>query len=442
MSWLYPLILLENLIVELTQASTQQLQQWHSELQDEYEQFKKRNLKLNLTRGKPSPVQLDLSSHLDGILEGNYLSKDGTDTRNYGGLEGIAEARELGAALLGVKPGEVIAGGSSSLQFMHQAIFFAYLFGPDGKDSAWQKEGDIKFICPVPGYDRHFRICQDLGIKMINVDMTSDGPDMDQVEDLIKADSSIKGLWCIPKYSNPTGVVYSDAVVERIAKLGQIAPGNFRVFWDNAYAVHDFSENPPGLANIMDYCRQHGTEHSVLQFASTSKMSFAGAGLAFFAASEANLAMFIKYLGTSSVGPDKVNQLRHIRLFPDMNSLMKHMRKHADILRPRFDCVLDNLSKAFADNKLGKWETPQGGYFVSFDTLPGLAKKVVRLAGDAGVELTPAGAPFPYGKDPDDSNIRLSPSFPSIEDIDIAMKIFVTCVKIASVEQQLDKVTG
>jgi len=421
--------------LQLNSASKEQLSQWQEELKVKHQQFKNQNLKLDLTRGKPSAQQLTLSDGLDGILKGNYKSADDTDTRNYGGLEGIAEARQLGAAILGLEQDQVLAGGSSSLTMMHQSITFAYQFGLNG--TAWKDESDIKFLCPAPGYDRHFSICEDFGIEMIPVAMTETGPDMDQVESLIKADQSIKGIWCVPKYSNPTGIIYSDDTVKRIAKLGLVAAKNFRVFWDNAYAVHDLVDHPKPLANIMAACIAEGTEDSVIQFASTSKITHAGSGIAFLGASKSNLAAFKKHLGISSIGPDKVNQLRHMRLLPDINALTAHMQQHAALLKPRFDTVLKHLEANFSDNDLGEWQSPEGGYFVSFDSLPGLAKEIVRLADEVGVKLTPAGATFPYGKDPQDRNIRLSPSFPSVEDVDATMQVFVNCVKLASVGQKL-----
>lgn len=425
--------------MQLDSASKEQLTQWEAELTAEYQNFKDQNLKLDLTRGKPSSEQLNLSDQLDGILDGNYLAADGTDTRNYGVLDGLVEARKLGAAMLGVDLEETLAGGNSSLSLMHQAISFAYLFGLAGEGSAWKDETEVKFLCPSPGYDRHFTICQQFAIQMVPVAMTDSGPDMDQVENLIKTDPAIKGIWCVPKYSNPTGVVYSDKTVERIAKLGLIASSNFRVFWDNAYAVHDLVENPVELANIMDLCKQFGTQDSVLQFASTSKISHAGSGIAFLAASSLNLGLFKKYLSAATIGPDKVNQLRHLRLIPDIDALQTLMRQHAELLKPRFDTVLRHLESNFSDNDLGRWETPQGGYFISFDSLPGLAKTIVQLANDAGVKLTPAGATYPYGNDPQNANIRLAPSVPSVEEVDKTMQIFVICVKLASVRSKLEQ---
>ena len=369
-----------------------QLRQLESQLAAEYQTILSKKLNLDLTRGKPSSDQLDLSDALDGILTGNYIAADGTDTRNYGGLDGLPEAKQLGANIMGVEAANVLVGGSSSLTLMFQMALTAQMFGLKDAASAWGNEGEVKFLCPVPGYDRHFTICDQLGIKMVTVPMTSTGPDMDAVEAAIKADSAIKGIWCVPKYSNPTGVVYSDETVERIAKLGNIASANFRVFWDNAYSVHDLIDNPPELSSILQATRRNGTEDSVLQFASTSKITQAGAGVAFVAASATNLAGFKKALGACTIGPDKVNQIRHTRFLPDRATLMTHMKKHAELLNPRFEAVLSALAGAFEGTDLGAWEKPVGGYFVSFDTRKNCAKETVRLAAEAGVKLTPAGA--------------------------------------------------
>ncbi|MDZ7924596.1 MAG: aminotransferase class I/II-fold pyridoxal phosphate-dependent enzyme [Marinagarivorans sp.] len=423
--------------MQLANASREQLQQWEQALSADYDAIKQQGLNLDLTRGKPSEEQLTLSDALDGILQNNFASNNGTDTRNYGGLEGIAEARALGEQIMNVPVSQIMAGGSSSLTMMYQVMSIAYFFGLDGSDSAWQKEGAVKFLCPVPGYDRHFSICEQLGIEMVNVPMSSTGPDMDKVEALIKADSHIKGMWCVPKYSNPSGVVYSDDTVKRIAALGKIAGKGFRVFWDNAYAIHDLSSNPVQLASIWEATVAAGTEDSVLQFASTSKITHAGAGVAFVAASNTNLKGYQKALGVQTIGPDKINQLRHAKFFEAAGSLTAHMGKHAEIIKPRFASVLQHLEEAFNDSPLGQWESADGGYFISFDTLPGLAKTVVSMAGAAGVKLTPAGATFPYGKDPQDSNIRIAPTVPTVAQVDVAMQVFVLCVKLASVRQAL-----
>lgn len=427
--------------MQLDNASVAQLREWESQLTEQYQAILAKKLNLDLTRGKPSAEQLNLSDELDGLLKGNYIAADGTDTRNYGGLDGLPEAKQLGANIMGVEPANVLVGGSSSLTLMFQMMLTAHQFGLKDAASAWKNEGEVKFICPVPGYDRHYTVCEQLGIKMINVPMTSTGPDMDAVEALLKADKSIKGMWCVPKYSNPTGVVYSDETVERIAKLGQIASANFRVFWDNAYSVHDLTSNAPQLASILDATRRNGTEDSVVQFASTSKITHAGSGVAFVAASAANLAGFKKFLNSCTIGPDKVNQIRHTRFLPNKEALMAHMGKHAALLNPRFDAVLTGLSNAFEGTDLGTWEKPVGGYFVSFDTRKNCAKETVRLAAEAGVKLTPAGATYPYGKDPEDRNIRIAPSVPTVPEVVGAMEVFVTCVKLASVKQQLASIS-
>jgi aspartate/methionine/tyrosine aminotransferase len=421
----------------LAKLSRTELEKLLSELSVRYENIKQQKLALDITRGKPSAEQLTLANAMNHILPDHELVFGGVDLRNYGGLEGIPAARKLGAELLGLKPEEVIAGGNSSLTLMYQAMLFAVMFGPADGDTAW-KSSKAKFICPVPGYDRHFAICEELGIEMVTAAMNTNGPDMDAVEALIKKDASIRGLWCVPKYSNPDGCVYSNETVLRIAKLGLIADKSFRVFWDNAYAVHDLVDHPPQLANVMEVCRKHGTADSVLQFTSTSKITFAGAGLAWMGASERNIKSFLKHLGISTIGADKVNQARHVKFLPDVTAVKAQMKKHAAILKPRFDCVLDKLEKNLGtDGTYGRWGKPQGGYFVSFDTQPGLATKVVQLANDAGVKLTPAGSTHPYKKDPDNKTIRLAPSFPTLAELDKAMDVFVLCVRFATVEQKL-----
>lgn len=423
--------------MQLDHATPEQLRQWETQLAADYEAIRAQKLNLDLTRGKPSAEQLSLSDDLDGLLKGNYTAADGTDTRNYGGLDGLPEAKELGAHILGVDAANILVGGNSSLTLMFQVMLTAHLFGLQDAASAWALNGEVKFICPVPGYDRHYTVCEQLGIKMLAVPMTATGPDMDAVEALVKADASIKGMWCVPKYSNPTGVIYSDETVERIAKLGLIAGANFRVFWDNAYGVHDLIDNAPQLACVLSATRRHGTEDSVIQFASTSKITHAGSGVAFVAGSSSNVSGLKRFLNSCTIGPDKINQIRHTRFLPDQPTLMAHMKKHAALLNPRFEAVLDALENAFSGTDLGSWEKPTGGYFVSFDTRPECAKETVRLAADAGVKLTPAGATFPYGKDPKNCNIRIAPSVPTVPEVEAAMKVFTVCVKLASVRQQL-----
>lgn len=426
--------------MRLDTATSEQLLEWQTALTGHYQNTLEQSLSLDLTRGKPSVEQLDLSNQLDGILANDYTDASGTDLRNYGGLAGIPAAKQLFSQMIDVNPDEIMIGGNSSLTLMHFCAQVALLYGPCDTESAWTKESsDIKFLAPVPGYDRHFSVTEHLGIELIPVGMNEHGPDMDQVEQLVQADPTIKGIWCVPRFSNPTGIVYSDEVVRRIAKLGKIAGANFRVFWDNAYAVHTIEPDAPMLASLMDYCRKEGTEDNVYIFGSTSKVTFAGAGVSFVASSKRNLSVLTKHLGFTSIGPDKVNQQRHVKFLKDAETIEQHMIKHAALLKPRFDAVLNKLEQELGNSDLGSWTAPKGGYFISFDCRPGLAKKIVALAAEAGVKLTPAGATFPYGHDPEDKNIRLAPSFPSVSDVEKVMEVFVLCVKLASVQQALDK---
>jgi aspartate/methionine/tyrosine aminotransferase len=423
--------------VHIDQLSTTELQTQLAALQEQYDRLRGLGLALDLTRGKPCTEQVSLADALDGILQGNYLAQDGTDTRNYGGLDGLPEARALFGSMLGVPPEETMVGGSSSLTMMYQVVEFALTEGLRGPESAWGNSDSVKFICPVPGYDRHFAICEHLGIEMLNVPMLDGGPDMDAVEALVKQDDSIKGIWCVPRFSNPTGCVYSDQTVERIARLPQLAGEHFLVMWDNAYAVHTLYDDAPALASISEQCRSHGTLDNVFQFGSTSKITFSGAGVAFLSSSKPNLAALGKHLAYQTIGPDKVNQLRHVRFLRDMDTLAAHMAKHADLIRPRFESVLETLERELAGTGMGSWTKPRGGYFISFDTRPGLAREVVSLAGAIGVKLTPAGATFPYGRDPQDSNIRLAPTFATPQAVKDAVAAFVVCVRLASVRRQL-----
>lgn len=409
-----------------------------AELSKAYSTHRAAGLSLDLTRGKPSIAQLDLASGLDEVIDGKFTLPDGTDVRGYGGLEGIPEARALGAELLGVRPEEVLAGGNSSLTFMYLYLMHAVFYGVDDDARPWPKtSGGPVFLCPVPGYDRHFAICEDLGIEMLNVPMTGSGPDMNLVEGMIEDDPRIKGMWCVPRFSNPTGETYDDATVEHIAAVLEKTATDFRLMWDDAYAVHTLDGSSAPLKNLMDLCRGKGGENKIVQFASTSKITFAGGGMAFLAASKESLASFKKRLSVLTIGPDKVNQLRHVKFLKDLGGIKAHMRRHAEILAPKFECVESRLAEGLGNRGMGSWTTPRGGYFVSFYTLPGLAKEVVRLAGGAGVKLTPAGAAYPYGEDPDDTHIRLAPSYPELEDVDRAMQVFVTCVALATVRQRL-----
>ena len=423
--------------MNLENASQAELQSWEKKLAAKYQQFKDAALKLDLTRGKPGNAQLDLADAMEDLPKNKMILENGTDLRNYGGLDGIPAARKLGGEMLGLPESEVICGDHSSLSLMYLYMLHAYYHGSQGAETAWVKESEVKFLAIVPGYDRHFNICEELGIRLINVNMLDDGPDMDKVEELLSNDPQIKGMWCVPKYSNPTGCIYSDKVVERIAALGKIAGPNFRVMWDNAYGVHDLQENPQQLANVMDYCRKYGTEDNLILTASTSKITIAGGGISFLGASGKNLEHFRKRLAVMSIGPNKLNQQRHLLFLKNIEAVRSHMQKHAEILRPKFEMVQKHLESGLAGKAMGNWCKPEGGYFVSFDANPGLAKEIIRLSGEAGVKLTPAGATFPYGQDPEDANIRLAPTFPSVEDLDQAMQVFVTCVQLAAVRQRM-----
>jgi DNA-binding transcriptional MocR family regulator len=400
-----------------------------SELQVVFDTYIAAGLKLDLTRGKPAAEQLDLSNDLDGILEGFYLLQDGTDVRNYGGILGIPEARQLGAEFIGARLEQVMVGGNSSLNLMYQYV--------EHMKAHW---GDkpVKFLCPVPGYDRHFTICEHFDIEMITVPLNEDGPDMEQVKDLVSHDVAIKGIWCVPKYSNPTGNTYSKEVVEQFAEIPKVAGDNFRVFWDNAYAVHDLEERGDELPSLMTAADKAGTTDSIVMLGSTSKITFAGAGISFLATSTSELDAFEKFLSDQMIGFDKVNQLRHVRFLKDINGIKAHMAKHRDIIKPKFDLVLKKLEEHLAGKSMASWNSPRGGYFISLDTRPGLATIIIRMAAAAGVKLTPAGATFPYGKDPDNTNIRLAPTFPGLVELESAMDVFVTCVELASLNAELD----
>jgi DNA-binding transcriptional MocR family regulator len=433
------LLLHEETTVHIDKLSRDEAVLQLEQAQGDYEALRARGLSLDLTRGKPSTEQVALSNALDGILDGNYQAADGTDTRNYGGLTGIAEARALFGSVLDVPAEEILVGGNSSLSLMYTMIEFALTEGVAGPTSAWGNTDTVKFLCPSPGYDRHYAVCEHLGIEMITVPMHDTGPDMDVVEHLVGQDDTIRGMWCVPRFSNPTGCVYSDETVDRIARLGKIAAKHFIVMWDNAYAVHGLYDDAPVLASIRALCEQHGTQDSVVQFGSTSKVTFPGAGVAFMSSSKANLAALGNHIAYQTIGPDKVNQLRHVKFLRDAQGLAQHMKIHAQIVRPRFECVLQTLEQELGGTGLGRWQSPRGGYFVSFHSQPGLATKIVKLAADIGVKLTPAGATFPYGKDPQDSNIRLSPTFPTLEDVQASVAAFVVCVKLASLQQKLEQ---
>jgi DNA-binding transcriptional MocR family regulator len=416
---------------------TRQLQALQAEYRKRYDGLKARKLKLNMSRGVPSPEQLDLSNGMLPCVSGDdYQAGDGVDSRNYGGVEGLAETRALFGAMLGVSPDRVIIGCNSSLALMHDLIARALLLGVPGGDAPWGKT-PVKFVCPSPGYDRHFAICQLFNIEMIPVAMNDDGPDMDQVERLAAGDATVKGIWCVPMYSNPTGVIYSDAVVDRFARM-QTKANDFRIFWDNAYAVHHLTVAPGRLKNILEACAEAGHPDRAFVFGSTSKISFAGAGLGFVASSETNINWLKKLMNIQTIGPDKVNQLRHARFFKDFAGIQDHMKKHAELLKPKFAKVDEVLTRELGDKGIATWTKPKGGYFISLDVMEGCAKKVVAMAAAAGVALTPAGATFPYGKDPKDRNIRIAPSFPPLEELATAMEILAVCIQLAAVEKMLN----
>ncbi len=418
----------------VTAIDRSQLTQRLEQARARYQAFKAMHLQLDMTRGKPCPEQLALSAGLfDCLGRDDYRAEDGTDCRNYGLIDGIPEARRLFAEFLGVAPSEIIVGGNSSLALMHDAIVQALLRGVPGSERPWRHESAAKFLCPSPGYDRHFAVCEHLGIELVAVDMNDAGPDMDWVEALVAGDPGVKGIWCVPKYSNPTGITYSPAVVERLANMRTAAP-DFRIFWDNAYAVHDLTDTPDELADLFAACKEAGHPDRVLIFGSTSKVTFAGAGIAMVGASAANIAHLKLGLSVQTIGPDKLNQLRHVRFFRDMEGIRAQMRKHAAILRPKFDAVDAILRRELGEGDLAQWSRPRGGYFVSLDTRDGCAKRVVALAAEAGVKLTAAGASFPYGEDPRDRNIRIAPSLPSLQDIAQAMELLAVCVQLASLE--------
>ncbi|MBA1148010.1 aminotransferase class I/II-fold pyridoxal phosphate-dependent enzyme [Ectothiorhodospiraceae bacterium WFHF3C12] len=425
-------------MTQLADLSDSELKAYHRRVSEAYQAFSGRGLSLNMARGKPAPEQLDLS---ESLLEkpgvGNHQASDGTDCRNYGGLQGLAELRSVFAPMLGAKPEQVIASGNASLSLMHDYIVFSLLKGNPDSDRPWG-DAPVKFLCPVPGYDRHFAICEEFGIEMVNVALHKDGPDMDQVEALVRDDPSVKGIWCVPKYSNPTGAVYSDEVVRRMAAM-PAAARDFRVFWDNAYAVHHLTEERVEIASLLEACEQAGNPNRALVFGSTSKITFAGAGIALFAGSAANVEWFQARMGKRTIGPDKVNQLRHVQLLPDERALHQLMDAHRQILAPKFRAVESTFDGLLSDPRVAHWTKPRGGYFVNLETPPGCAQRAVNLAKEAGLTMTPAGAAFPYGKDPEDVHIRVAPSFPSLQEVEQAAEGIALCVQLAAAEQAISE---
>lgn len=418
--------------------SSAELLSLKEELSKEFESIKAKNLSLDMSRGKPSADQLDISMELMDVLSSkDSLVSDGVDCRNYGVLTGISDAKQLLADMIEVPVDNVIIYGNSSLNIMYDTVSRSYTHGVLG-ETPWCKLDKVKFLCPVPGYDRHFAITEFFGIEMINVPMLPTGPDMDMVEKLVSEDETIKGIWCVPKYSNPQGITYSDETVIRFANLKPKAK-DFRIYWDNAYGVHHLYEDDQDyLVEILDACTKAGNPDMVYKFCSTSKISFPGSGVAAIAASTANINEIKKQLTIQTIGHDKLNQLRHVRFYGDMDGVVKYMKKHADILRPKFEMVTDTLEKELGGLGIGEWIKPKGGYFVSFDSLPRCAKAIVAKCKEAGITMTGAGATYPYGKDPKDSNIRIAPSFPTVDELKQAMEVFTVCVKLVSVEKLLE----
>lgn len=406
------------------------------------DEYKRMNLKLDMSRGKPSAEQLELSQGMLGVINSpeDCFTEGGFDCRNYGVLDGIPEAKQIFSEILDVPSKNIIVAGNSSLNIMYDEIARLMLYGAAGVEEPWAKQERIKFLCPVPGYDRHFGICESLGIEMINVDMTPNGPDMNQVEELVR-DPSVKGIWCIPKYSNPEGITYSDETVQRFAALKPAAP-DFRIFWDNAYIIHTFSDSDTRLLNIFDEAKKYGNEDIVLIFMSTSKISFPGSGVAVMAASDANIAHTKSKMAIQTIGYDKLNMMRHVKFFGSVDGLMDHMKKHADIIKPKFDAVLSTFENMLAPYGVANWTKPIGGYFLSLNVRQGCAKRVYELAKEAGVTLTEAGATFPYKHDPRDCNLRIAPTYPTVEEMETASAILCLCVRAAALEKMIEDAAG
>lgn len=431
----------EGIMAGYNTLSKEQLNEELVKLKEEYAKILESDISLDMSRGKPGEDQLNLSMGMMNVLDGNsdYKTTVGFDCRNYGLLDGIPEAKQMMADIMEVSPENVIVFGNASLNIMYDTVSRSFTHGVLG-ETPWCKLDKVKWLCPVPGYDRHFAITEFFGVEMINVPMNEDGPDMDMVEKLVSEDEAIKGIWCVPKYANPTGVAYSDEVVRRFAALKPAAK-DFRIFWDNAYAIHHLYEDESKqekILNILEECEKAGNPDMVYEFASTSKVSFPGSGVAAMATSKANIAFIKKQMGIQTIGYDKINQLRHVKFFKDFDGVKAHMMKHAALLRPKFDAVLSMLDKELKDAEIAVWTKPQGGYFISLDVMEGCAKKVVSMCKDAGMILTGAGATYPYGKDPKDSNIRIAPSYATPEDLVKASKILIVCTKIATIEKMLE----
>ncbi|MDO4462940.1 MAG: aminotransferase [Bacillota bacterium] len=420
------------------EMSREELLALKEELAHQYEDVKAKGLKLDMSRGKPAASQLDMEmDFLDALNSASDVKTEaGVDCRNYGLLDGIPEAKKLMADMLGVTADQVIVCGNASLNIMYDTIARSMIFGVLGS-TPWCKLDQVKFLCPVPGYDRHFAITEQFGIEMINIPMTQQGPDMDLVEKYVNSDPAVKGIWCVPKYSNPQGYTYSDETVRRFAALKPAAE-DFRIFWDNAYVIHDlYEDKSDALLEILGECEKAGNPDMVYEFCSTSKVTFAGSGISAVASSKANLDFFKKTMTIQTIGYDKLNQLRHVRYFKNIDGMKEHMKKHAAIMRPKFEAVLAVLERELGGLSIGSWTKPNGGYFISFESMEGCAKAIVERCKEAGVVLTGAGATYPYKKDPADSNIRIAPTFPSEQELALATDLFVLCVKLVSVEKLL-----
>ncbi|RDU22480.1 PLP-dependent aminotransferase family protein [Anaerosacchariphilus polymeriproducens] len=421
------------------ELSKEELLQKKIQLEEEYKKVMSENISLDMSRGKPGADQLDISMEMMDVLKStdNLVCEQGVDCRNYGILDGIKEAKKLLADMSEVPVDNMIIFGNSSLNIMFDTVSRSVTHGVMGS-KPWCKLDKVKFLCPVPGYDRHFSISEYFGIEMVNVPMTVTGPDMDMVEKLVKEDDSIKGIWCVPKYSNPQGITYSDETVRRFARL-QPAAKDFRIYWDNAYGVHHLYEDDQDyLIEILEECKKAGNPDMVYKFCSTSKISFPGSGLAAIATSEPNLEEIRKHMTIQTIGHDKLNQLRHVLFYKDFDGMIDHMKKHAEILRPKFEMVLTILERELGGTGLGEWISPKGGYFISFDSMEGCAKEIIKKCKEAGVVMTPAGATYPYGKDPHDSNIRIAPTFPNLSELKKATELFALCVKLVGVNQLLE----
>jgi len=424
--------------MRLCEMTKDELMAFKNEVSKEYEAFKARGLNLDMSRGKPAADQLDTAMGLlDAVNSESCLcDSTGTDCRNYGILDGISEAKKLFCQMIDVGENEIIIGGNSSLNLMYDTIAKNYIFGVNENATPWGKQGNLKWLCPCPGYDRHFAITEGFGIEMINIPMNSDGPDMDMIEKLVAEDESIKGVWCVPMYSNPTGITFSDEVVKRFAALKPKA-SDFRVFWDNAYCVHHLSKDRDYLLNILEEAKKYGNEDMIYIFGSTSKVSFAGAGVAVMGASEKNIAYYKKLMNIQTIGFDKINMLRHVRFFKDFAGLEAQMETLASLIAPKFETVLNALETNLAPLGIGDWHKPKGGYFISFNAPNGCAKRIAQLCKEGGVTLTGAGATYPYGKDPDDKNLRIAPTYPPVEELKLAAELFCISAKLAAVEKIL-----